>query len=109
MGISLEERIKILRDFCSEDPNNPFNYYSLFLEVQKVNTKEGIELGNLLLEKFSDYLPTYYMFGQLLEEDYPLKALDVYKKGILVAQNEKNLKTENELKSALQNLEFELD
>ncbi len=109
MGVSLEDRIKLLREFCDEEPQNPFNYYSLFLEVQKVNTEESLEIGEMLIKKFSTYLPTYYMFGQLLEEDFPTKALEIYKKGIYVARDQKNLKTENELKSALQNLEFELD
>lgn len=109
MSINPEERIKLLKSFCKEEPDNPFNYYSLFLETQKVNLEEAISLGDSLLEKFPDYLPTYYMFGNILEEDFPEKALDIYRKGIEVAQKEGNSKTENELKTALQNLEFELE
>ena len=109
MSISTEERIKILTTFCKEEPDNPFNLYSLFLETQKVSVKKAIELGNQLIQDFPNYLPTFYMFGNLLEEDYPEKALEIYKQGIKIAQQEENIKTENELKSALQNLEFELD
>ena len=41
MSIKPEERIKLLKSFCREEPENPFNHYSLFLETQKVNLALG--------------------------------------------------------------------
>ena len=109
MSHSIEERIELLKSFCIEDPKDPFNHYSLLLETQKVNYQESEKIGDFLILEFPNYLATYYMFGQLLEEEKPLKALEVYRKGIEIASQENNIKTGNELKSALQNLEFELD
>jgi len=63
-----------------------------------------------LIEKFPDYLPTYYQAAKLLEEfELEEKALEVYSSGIELAKIQGNHKTLNELNSAYQNLLFEMD
>jgi tetratricopeptide (TPR) repeat protein len=103
------ERLKLLKGFLEEEPNDPFNSYVLALEYLKSDLKESKFYFESLLEKFPDYLATYYhaaaLFGDLemIEE-----AKKTYLKGIDLAILQKNTKTELELKKAFQSfLELE--
>ena len=102
-------RLQLLIDFYEEEPNNPFNIYGLALEYQKHDSNKSFYFFNLLLEKHENYLPTYYIAGKLFEElENTKEAIKIFKKGIEIASQQKNKKTENELKNALFNLEMEL-
>ena len=102
-------RLHLLQEFYDQDSNDPFNLYGLALEYQKTDLKKSKELFDLLLNDFNDYLAAYYMTAKLYEElELEEDAVIIYKKGILVAQNQNNTKIENELKNALTNLEMEM-
>ena len=102
-------RLQILQDFYEQDPTDPFNIYGLALEYQKHDSLKSIDLFNVLMTNFKEYLATYYIAAKLHEEmGLEEKALVIYKNGILIAQSQKNTKTENELKNALINLEMEM-
>ena len=56
---------------------------------------------NDLLENCSDYLPTYYQAGKFFETINEQKAIEIYKKGIKLATEQKNNHTKGELQTAL--------
>ena len=102
-------RLQILQDFYDQDPKEPFNIYGLALEYQKHDIKKSKQLFDLLLKDFEEYLATYYITGKLYEElGLDEEAVEIFKKGISVAHSQKNTKAENELKTALTNLEMEM-
>lgn len=101
------DRIVLLESFIKDDPNDPFNYYGLALEYQKLNHTKCDEYFEILLEKFPEYLPTYYTAAKHWEENRPDLATETYEKGIALAQKQQNLKTLNELKNALLNFSFD--
>lgn len=104
-----EARIDLLKSYIAEEPNEPFNYYALACEYLNGKEEEALQLFEQLLTHFPDYLATYYQAAQLLQEfEEEERALAIYEKGIEVAQAQNNLKTLNELKTAKQNLEFEM-
>lgn len=102
-------RIDLLKKYVTEDPTDPFNYYGLACEYIQELPEEALALFEKLLTDHTDYLPTYYQAGQLLEaferED---EALKVYEAGMSVAKTQNNTKTFQELNSVHQNLLFEI-
>ncbi len=104
-----EDRIKMLQKYISEEPNDPFNHYALACEYLGSDEAKALNLLQEVAQKFPDYLPTYYHLAQtLIEFEEEEEALAVFKKGIALAENQKNEKALRELKSAHQNLLFEM-
>ena len=104
-----EARINLLKSYIEEEPKDPFNYYALACEYLNGKEEEALQLFEQLLINFPDYLATYYQAAQLLQEfEEDEKTLAVYEKGIALAEKQNNTKTLNELKTAKQNLEFEM-
>lgn len=104
-----EARINLLKNYIDEEPNEPFNYYALACEYLNGKEEDALLLFKKLLNDFPDYLATYYQAAQLLQEfEEEEEALDVYARGIVLAETQNNAKTLNELKVAKQNLEFEM-
>ncbi|PLK43766.1 tetratricopeptide repeat protein [Emticicia sp. TH156] len=96
-----EERLKILLQYLEEEPNEPFNIYSVAMEY--MNTNPGKALGYLekLLAVHPDYVPTYYHAAALyFELEEFEKADEVYKKGIEIAHQKQNKKAFDELNRA---------
>jgi hypothetical protein len=101
------ERIEMLKSWIETDPKDPFNYYGLALEYQKLGDPQADQLFEKLLIDFSDYLPTYYTAAKYYENSDANKAKLIYEKGMILANNQNSTKTLNELRSALQNFIFE--
>ncbi len=100
------DRIKILEQFLKEDPSDPFSIYALALEYQHQNIEKAEALFNLLLDQHPDYLPTYYMAGDFyVDQANPERALEILRKGLVLAQTQKNRSSARELQAAIQNLE----
>jgi tetratricopeptide (TPR) repeat protein len=99
-----------LQNFYKEDPNDAFNIYALAIEYLKHDTQKSEELFVNLLLNHSGYLPTYYHAGALFvaKEEFE-KAIEVYEKGIILAENQGNKKALEELKRALKTAEDERD
>ncbi|MBS9525078.1 tetratricopeptide repeat protein [Litoribacter ruber] len=103
-------RIEQLLDFAKEEPDNPFNFYALALEYQNTNTEKGVHYFNLLLEKFPEYLPTYYHAGLFFEKKNELeKAKSIFEQGISLAKAKNDNHAQRELQNAYQNFLFEND
>lgn len=104
-----EQRLKTLIKFYEEDPNDPFNLYGLALEYQKTDLNKSDALFAKLLTDFPQYVPTYYHAAKLkvLLTQHEA-ALAIYKKGIEIAKLQNEKKAEQELRSAHDELMFEL-
>jgi hypothetical protein len=102
------ERVKNLEQWILEDPTEPFNKYALAMEL---NGKDPQRVGLLfqeLLTQHADYLPTYYIAASFfLAQGNQPKAIQTLESGITVAKKQNNLKTEKELHSFLDELQFE--
>lgn len=103
------DRIEQLKSLIETDNNDPFLYYCLALEYAKNKSIEAQKYYDFLLSTFPEYLPTYYHAAEFYQNIDSNKAIEIYNKGIVVAQKESNLKTLAELKNALLNFEIELE
>ena len=102
------ERLKILLDFYQQEPQDPFNCYALAMEYLKTAPRTALGYLETLLETHPDYLPTYYQAAQLLEQTNSQRAELVYKKGLKLAEAQKNSKIFQELQRALRNFQDDL-
>jgi tetratricopeptide (TPR) repeat protein len=103
-------RLEILRQFVTEEPQDPFNHYALATEVLKSDKQEAKNIFEYLVENHPDYLATYYHLGALhVELEMFEAAQSIYQKGISLAQKLGNEKALKELKGAYQMLLDELE
>lgn len=92
-----------------KDPGDDFLNYALALELDASGNKEkAIEQLKALLSSNENYLGAYYKLGQLLEQNgQSNEALEIYNKGLEIAEMQKNRKTAGELREAIWLLEDE--
>ena len=96
--------------FLEEEPDNPFNIYALAMEYQTEKPEKARLYFDQLVAEHPDYLPTYYQAAALYAElDERSKTIELYEKGILLAQAQENQKTLLELQRARQAFEDEDD
>lgn len=96
--------------FYEEDPTDPFNAYALAIEYSKSDPGEAARFFDLLLEKHSDYLPTYYHAGAFFAAmEKTERAEEIYRKGVELALVQKNAKAHRELLAAFNNFKDELE
>lgn len=104
------DRLSLLRDFIEEEPENPFNYYALALELREKDPREAGRLFDLVLEKHPDYLPVYFPSAHFFAElDELEKAQKLFESGMELATKTKEEKALKELRNAYQNFLFEND
>lgn len=105
------DRIKQLQLFLEDTPNDPFLHYALAQEWYKCGDLYAAKKKyEYLIESFPDYVATYYHLGKLLQEQGEKEnALEIYSKGILVAQRVGEQHSLSELQSAKLELEFDDD
>lgn len=101
------DRLEQLLGYYHEDPNDAFTIYGIAIEYQLLDRQKAREFFEILLKEHPDYLPTYYHVGHLYEEiEEEDLAIEIYKKGILLAEKQSNSMTLRELQNALNELEF---
>ena len=95
-------RIELLERFIKEDPSDPFNYYALGLEYAKAEEQKALDIFVQLMRGHNDYLPTYYQLAKLYEQlGQKESAITTYNEGILIAKEQKDFKTQQELVAGL--------
>lgn len=103
-------RLQALKQFCDEEPDNPFNWYALALECRNSDPALTAQLFDQLLTSHESYLPTYFpaahFFGEREQID---RAVQLFERGIALAQEQNETKAFQELSNALQNFRFEND
>ena len=103
-------RLNLLLKYLEEEPNDPFNLYAIATEYLSESIEKAKEYFDLLLNKYPEYLATYFHAAQLyVDIEQEEKAIEIYKAGITLAKAQNNSKTLRELESAFQNLLFEMD
>jgi hypothetical protein len=97
-------RLEILKNEIKNNSEDPFNYYLLALEYQKSEEiTEAKKYFNLLIHRFEKYLATYYTYANfLILLNLEQEAKEIILKGILLSQEQKNIKAEKELKQILE-------
>ena len=104
------ERIELLREYCKEEPENPFNYYALALEYRESDKPAAAELFDFIVHKFPNYLPVFFPAANFFFEKEELtKAKKLFEAGIELAQSLNDEKAKKELTNAYQNFLFETD
>lgn len=103
-------RIKILEEFLEEEPNDAFTLYALALEYLVIDSEKSYTIFKNLVDNHSNYVPTYYQFGSLLQSLNKMDEAEIiYQKGIEMALLVKDFHTLSELKSALINMQIDND
>lgn len=101
-------RLEQLHQFLNEDPQDPFNIYALAVEYQKHDSSQALRYFEQLTREHENYLPVYYMLGKFYaNQGNTESAIAVFEKGIEKAREQKDVKTQRELRSALDELMFE--
>jgi len=99
----IPDRFQLLKELLEKEPTDTFLNYALALEYAKSNELlKAIEIIENIISKNADYLPSYYQLGKFYEQlNQNEKAIEIYKKGVVIAQKQKNNKTLNELNEAI--------
>jgi tetratricopeptide (TPR) repeat protein len=102
--VESNSRIEMLKQFLAEDPDDDFSEYALALEFEKAADRtSALSHFENILNRNPSYLAVYYQAGRVYEaEKNFLKAASIYEKGIEIARQQKNTKTMNELRTALE-------
>ena len=104
------ERISLLKTFCAEEPENPFNFYALALEFREEDKMAARQLFIKVLSDFPHYLPAYFPAAHFFFElDELEKAKELFEIGIALATRLQDEKAKKELTNAYQNFLFETD
>jgi tetratricopeptide (TPR) repeat protein len=98
------DRKEFIKKEINSDPEDPFNYYLLAIECQKEGAiDEAFSLFTRLLADFPDYIATYYTYANaLLTDKQELKAEEIIKQGIELAEKKGDAKALKELKQLLE-------
>ena len=104
-------RIEQLNAFLKDSPNDPFLHYALAQEYYKLELKtEALNKYNELIEKFPNYVGTYYHLGKLqIELKNKEQAMAVFEKGMEIAKELKDQHSLAELQSARLELLYDDD
>jgi predicted Zn-dependent protease len=96
-------RLQQIENMLKDEPDDSFLSYALALEYEKINEfSKAIEIIEMLLIKDKNYLGAYYQLGKLYEQaEQTNKAAAAYKRGITIAEQQKNRKAVSELNQAL--------
>ena len=101
------DRIEKLKEYMKTADKDSFLQHALALEYIKVgNDEEAKKLFNEILKREPTYVGSYYHLGKLLERigDTP-KALQVYKRGMEVAEFANDHRSYSELQAACEDIE----
>jgi tetratricopeptide (TPR) repeat protein len=104
----MNQRITQLLQWLETDANDTFLLYAVAMEYKNFDIPKALEYFEKLLTSHEDYLPTYYQVAEIyVELKETEKAEMIYKKGIQLAQQQKQQKTLAELQSAYNNFLYE--
>jgi len=98
----MSSRVEELQGFLAESPDDPFLKYALTMEYRKMGDTAKTMAGfRDLTDRHPDYVGTYYHFAKFLEENGQKdEALDIYRKGMEMAERLRNRHAHGELLAA---------
>ena len=100
------ERINKLQAMLRQQPTDAFLQHALALELIKLGDDDAARhhFENLLAQH-ADYVGSYYHLGKLLERQSETEAaIDIYRRGLMVAKAANDRHSYNELVGALSEL-----
>lgn len=99
-----------LENMLQENPKDSFLRFAMAKEYEKLtDLNQAIRFYENIIQDEPNYVGAYYHLGKCKEElELNEQALEVYAKGIEIAQEIKDLHSLSELKSAKMNLEMEM-
>lgn len=101
-------RLKQLKAFLKNDPDDPFTLYAIATEYRNEYPDKAREYYEILLTKHPDYLATYYHAALLFDEfEESELAENTFKKGIELAHKQGNTLSLRELQNAYNEFLFE--
>lgn len=111
MSSDQKSKIKQLARQIKHNPGDSFSKFALALEFRKDGEfKKARILFEDILSSDPEYVGVYYHLGKLYEAlDRLDDAQALYQKGITVANEQDEQRTEKELKEALQQLKMEME
>ncbi len=101
------DRIQKLNEFLKLTPNDSFLKHALGLEYQKIGQEEeALRWFESVIANDPSYVGTYYQLGKYWErKGEQNKAIDYYRRGLKAAQAVGDRHAQNELRTALEELE----
>jgi Tfp pilus assembly protein PilF len=104
------ERIFFLQSAIKQEPKEPFYHHALAMEYIENNALEAEKILTFVLKTFPDYLASYYKAANLYFELGKLELAEAtFKKGIILAEIQNNIKAIKELKGSYQSFKDETD
>lgn len=99
----MDKRVELLQQMLKETPEDLFLNYACALEkIKEGKTDDAENILKKVLSKDENYLAAYYQLGKLFEQKENIsEAISVYKKGIEIAMEKKDMRTLGELEEAL--------
>ena len=100
------DRIEKLKELLTSSKDDSFLQHALALEYIKIgNDPEAKKLFTALLEREPGYVGSYYHLGKLYERNGNIdEAMNVYEKGMSVAQSAGDKHSYNELQGVYEEL-----
>ena len=100
-------RLDKLLEMLTKQPDDPFLIYAVGFEYEAVGEEtRAMDYYFMIIEGHPDYLPVYYQAGLLQAKlGFNAKATQLLERGIELSKTQKDRKTENELKMALEDLD----
>jgi Tfp pilus assembly protein PilF len=97
------DRIKLLKGFLEQDPNDSFSRYALALEYANTGlTDDAIKEFEAVIEKDPNYTATYYHLGKAYVKNGDVgKAKATYRKGVELTAQTGEKRANQELREAL--------
>jgi predicted Zn-dependent protease len=104
------DRIDMLTDVLSQDPNNAFARYGLAMEYSNSGEFDrALEEFNKLLSAHPDYTAGYFMAAQALAKaGRPAEASKMLESGIISAQHRGDGHAESEMRAMLEEINSSL-
>jgi Tfp pilus assembly protein PilF len=104
------DHISQIKEYLKTEPEDNFLQHALALEYIKTgNDAEAKILFEKILEREPGYVGSYYHLGKLCERiGETEKAIEIYNKGMKMANVAKDLHAYNELQSACEDVEDNL-
>lgn len=102
----MKSRKEMLEEFLAADPNDSFSRYALALELEKAGQlNEAISQLQEVIGRDENYVAAYYHLGRMLANTGDeTQALEIYQRGLLVANKAGDQKTRNEIQEAIEML-----
>lgn len=107
----MSSRISTLAKAVKEHPEDSFYKFTLALEMLKIEQPSKARvLFEAIRNDDPEYVGVYYHLAKLYAElNENKKALETYKEGIKIAEDQNDQHTKSELSAALLNLEIEIE